>query len=259
MKYHLLAFTKASAGGVTLEDVPGVTDQIFPLNASSHYLPPWQSYIRWAATLSPNTTVSQINVPHFRRIALPAISPNDIGTTFTSLPAMYWLNQVFPMIPQNDETAISMTDTAGGAIQKYCFLGLIDQDNRNIPQGEIITLQATASITSGNKVWGAGTLAFNQTLPVGVYSIVGMDAVGANLLAARLILPGTLARPGCLARVSEATKPDQGFRAGKMGEWGRFSNTAPPVIELFGSAAPTTQIVSIDCVYLGPNATVLVP
>lgn len=251
MVMHLLAFTKASAGGQTLEDVPGVQDDWAALNASSHYLTPLDMFIRWAYMLSPNGTLAQISQPHLRQVALPAVTPIDIGTTPTTIYAMREYLPPFLKLPMNDEITILQSDNAGAGIQKYGFLGLIDRDVRNVPQGEIYTLRATASITSGNKVWGTGTFAFDQTIPYGTYSVVGMDVIGAGLIAARLLFPSGGPRPGCIARTAESIKPYDFFRMGRLGEWGRFNTTAPPSVQLFGSAAPTTQQIFLDVVKVG--------
>jgi hypothetical protein len=38
------------------------------------------------------------------------------------------------------------------------------------------------------------------------------------------------------------------FRGGRMGEFGQFESTAPPILELFGNAAPTTQTIYLDLI-----------
>ena len=245
---HLLAFTKASAGGVALEDVPGVQDNWAALNAANHYLLPIEMQIKAAYVLSPNATQAQISTPNLRQVALPAIAPMDIGTAPTSLAAVDWYNPPFNVLKQNDELTTLQSDNAGAGIQKYSALVLQDRMNLNIPQGQIYTLRGTASGTSGNKVWGATTFQFDQTIPYGQYAVIGLDVVGANLIFARLIFPSGGPRPGVIARQTEAIKPDMRFRMGALGEWGRFVTTSPPSLELFGSAAPTTQTMYMDVI-----------
>jgi hypothetical protein len=245
---HTLAFTKASAGGVTLEDVPGVQDAVFPLNASNHYLAQQDCFIRWAASLSPNSTAAQLDAPHFREVALPAVEPLDIGTAFTSLPAFCVYTDPYLTLAQNDEFTTRNTDNAGGAIQKYAFVTVSNDKILNVPPGKRYTLRATSTSAAGNKVWGAVSLTFDQTIPVGTYAIIGMDCIGATDLAARCVFPTFAWRPGCLARTSEAIKPDPLFRMGRLGEWGRFTNTAPPTVEIFGSAAGVAHTIIFDVV-----------
>lgn len=248
---HLLAYTKASAGGVTLEDLPGVQDGWATLSGSSHYLLPQNMLVRAIYSLSPNLTAEQISQPTLRRVALPSAVPYDIGTGPTSLPAIDWLYHPYFQLGGTDELAVLQSDNAAGAIQKYAFILLQDQDVRNLPQGNVIQLRATAAITVGNKVWGAGTITLDQGIPYGQYAIVGMDVVGANLIAARLVFPTGGNKPGVIARTSHANKPSPRFRNGDLGVFGYFNSTALPSVELFGSAAPTTQEFFIDVIKTG--------
>lgn len=248
MNFHLLAFEKASAGGVTLEDVPGIQDDIIALNQSNHYLLPQDMQVRFAYVLSPNATLAQISTPHLRQVALPAIEPLDIGTNVTSLPAIDWNRPPWCRVMQNDELTMLQSDNAGGAIQKVGIMGLFVNDNVNVPQNEIYTLRATSAVTTNVRTWSTTTITFDQTIAVGTYSIVGMDCIGANVIAARLILPGGGFRPGCLGRTTQATKPDLRFRKGYLGEWGTFTNTAPPSVQLLTSGAGVTQEIILDVI-----------
>lgn len=247
--WHMLAFEKASAGGVTLEDVPGIQDDIVALNQSNHYLLPQNMGVRFAYVLNPNATAAQISTPHFRTVALPAIEPQDIGTLPTSLPAIDWKGSPYPQVFQNDELTMLQTDTAVGAIQKAGIIGVLADTNMNIGQAEIYTLRMTSSNTTAAKLWTTVTMAFDQTIAVGTYQVVGMDCIAAHCVAARLIFPGGGWRPGCLGRATEATKPDNHFRYGRLGIWGTFTNTAPPSVQFLGDGtALTTQVVTLDVI-----------
>ena len=248
MRFHLLGFEKASAGNVAFEDVPGIQDDIFNLNAASHYLPPENVAVKAAYALSTNVTSAQIVTPHFRTVALPAIEPIEQALLPSSVPNIDWYNPPYPRILQNDVISLNESDAVVGAIQKVGLLWVTADDNQNIPQGEIYPLRATAANTTNLRTWQTSTLTFDQTIPVGTYSVVGMDAIGANLIAARLIFPGGGFRPGCLARSTDLVKPDYRFRKGRLGEWGRFTNTAPPSVQFLGSAALVTQTVILDVV-----------
>jgi hypothetical protein len=184
-------------------------------------------------------------------VSIPSIQPVDVGTAPTSIPAIDWYAPPYLQLNQLDETSFETTDAAAGAEQHYGFIGMTDQLTHSPPAGNIITLRATASITAGNKVWGQGSFTLDQTLPAGNYAVVGMDVIGANLIAARLLFANGGPRPGCIARTGVGNKPDLRFRGGRLGIWGTFYNTAVPYIELFGNAAPTTQTIFIDVIRIG--------
>lgn len=243
---HLLAYTLASAGGLTNQDIPGVTDNFATLQ-NNHYIlqQPW--YVKWLAAVGLNITNARINTPYLRLINLPSFGAVDVSANPSSLPAINWFESPNIKLAAIDETAVEMTDSAG-ATQLFGFLGIMDSLVYNVPQGPISRIRATAAITVGNKVWGSGTMTFDQPLPAGNYAIVGMDVIGANLMAARLIFQGIGSRPGVLARTTIGTKPDPMFMGGKLGVFGTFPTTAIPSLELIGTAAPTTQTIYLDVV-----------
>jgi hypothetical protein len=243
---HLLAYRIASAGGVTNQDVPGVTDGFASLQ-NNHYILQADWFIRWAAAFGVNLTNARINTPRLRTISLPSIQPVETAVTPGNLPGISWFDGGMLKIAAIDETAMEMTDTAGAG-NLSGLVGLVDQLNNNIPAGPVSVLRATATITVGNGVWGQGTFTFDQTLPAGRYAVIGMDVVGANLIGARLLFQGGGPRPGVVARTAVANKPDWNFLSGYAGNWGEFESTAQPLIELFGNAAPTTQTIFLKVV-----------
>lgn len=245
---HLLAYTIASAGGVTNQDTPGVQDSYATLQNNHYVLPvPW--FIRWAFACGANLTNARINTPFLRQINLPSIGVIDAAANPTSLPGIDFFDSPMIKLAAIDETAMELTDSAGAG-QLFGLLGLQSDNNVNIPQGLRSRIRATASITVGNKVWGAGTMTLDQPLPAGNYGVIGMDVVGANLVAARLIFQGGGPRPGVLARTTVANKPNARFLSGLMGLFGTFSTIALPSIELIGTAAPTTQTIFLDLVQM---------
>lgn len=245
---HLLAYTKASAGGVALEDLPGVQDVWASLNASSHYFLPQDMFLKFTYNLSPNVTAAQLSQPFLRAIALPAMTPYDIGTTPTSIPAVQWFEYPITTLKKTDELAVLQSDNAGGAIQKYAFLGVVDSNLVNQPQGAIIELRATTVTVANQRSWANVTFTVDQGIPYGKYAVVGMDVVGANVIAARLAFPAGGPRPGCLGRITHATKPDSRFRNGRLGTWGYFDSTAVPTIDIFGAGALSNPEVFLDVI-----------
>lgn len=249
---HLLAYTIASAGGLTNQDVPGMTDTFASLQ-NNHYILQNDWLVKWMYGLGANLTQMRLNTPYLRQFSQSYAGVVDASATVTSLPAVAWMWAQLPKIKAIDETAVEMTDTAGAG-QLFGLLGICRQVQNTVPPGPMFTVLATASITLGNKVWGAGTFAFQAALPAGRYSVVGMDVEGANLVAARLIFPDGGPRPGVVARNAFTNKPDPLFKGGQLGEFGQFESTAQPLIELLGTAAPTTQSIWLDLVQVRAGA-----
>lgn len=243
---HVLAYTALAAAGGTNTDIPGVFDGYASLQ-NGHYLLPQDMWISGAYAQGATITGAQVNAPTLRQITLPQIQPLNVATAPGTLAPISINPPGQFQVRANDELAFNTSNGAGAPERHIAGLWLHDR-NLNIPQGQIITIVGTGVITAGNLTWGAGAFTLTTGLPIGRYSVVGMDVVGANLIFARLVFPNGGVKPGCLARQAMNITPQDVFRFGHMGEWGQFDSTAMPGIELFGSAAPTTQTIFLDIV-----------
>ena len=116
--------------------------------------------------------------------------------------------------------------------------------------GRIRTVRATANVTLVAGTWVNGSLTFPVSLKAGRYAVVGMKAIGANLLAARLVFPGMAWRPGVLGSGNRATQEVDAFRGGNFGVFGEFAHSSPPTVDCLGST-DTSQQIDLDLIYLG--------
>jgi len=114
--------------------------------------------------------------------------------------------------------------------------------------GEIFTVRATSSTTLTAYQWTNGALTFAQSLPKGRYAVVGMRALSAGLIAARLVIPGYAWRPGCIGYDAENDTEDDVFRGGRMGVWGEFDHDLPPTVDFLSISADTSEVVYLDLI-----------
>ncbi len=133
----------------------------------------------------------------------------------------------------NEGTKVEFQFTATGTRNAYAFLSLHDGDIAPI-SGEIISVISFATITPITGQWASGQLVFERELPVGDYNIVGMQAFGPGLVAARLAIPGSTMRPGIVA-TPVPTAPENTFaRFGGYGSWGQFNTNTGISVEALG-------------------------
>jgi hypothetical protein len=110
---------------------------------------------------------------------------------------------------------------------------------------------ATQATTVAN-TWTAASIQLDQQLAVGRYACIGMDVIGTTLEAARIIPPAGGMRPGVIARAAQTVFATGQFRNGHVGTFCEFFSYAPPIIELFDSAAVTAAFdVWLDLVRVG--------
>src|ERR1700694_5910576 len=75
---HLAAFTKASAGGVSDEDIPAVSDQVFTIS-NNHFIPPVPIKVIGATAFSSVFSRFKISTPKLRAVAQPQFPRGSIS------------------------------------------------------------------------------------------------------------------------------------------------------------------------------------
>lgn len=248
--FMLLAAGKECTAGVTDADLTALSDPQVTIQNNHFLLPNDYSLI---AAYAFGTTISALKIdsPSLRSMYLPFIRPLDRTLLPADEPNVCDFGDFALTLRRGEEVKL-LASNAGGADEKnYCLLWLGD-GRRTIQTGPIYTMRATSTITTVADTWTQGNLTFDQTLPAGRYSIVGMEVAGTALLAGRLILPGYFHRPGVVASQTLGQNSGKLFRAGGLGEYGDFANTAMPSVEVLkGSAASTAVTVHLDLIYKG--------
>jgi len=95
------------------------------------------------------------------------------------------------------------------------------------------------------------TVTWQDTLPEGMYAIVGSSLQTATGVLFRYIFEDQIERPGALAFINETDETHPMFRLGGLGEWGRFRNEAFPDVEVLAELADTAQIIYMDFMRVG--------
>ena len=247
MAFHLLAYTASNAAAAAFADTPGITDGWATLQ-NGHYILPRDMRCFAAYAQGAALSAARINTPTLRQISMPNISPLELAAAPSDLPALMMMGDYGFQLNAIDETAVQLSNTAGAPEREFAFLWVEELTRRAPAPGPSLTLAFSATNTGGNLTWGDSALTFNETLPAGRYQVIGMDIIGANLIAARLRFPEGGMLPGVLARQALGTLPWWFFRHGRAGIFGEFDNTAPPILNILGSAAGTTQTGFLDVI-----------
>lgn len=243
--FHMAAFFASQGVTATPVALNGVQDDWLTLATANTYTQDRRTKLYGGYAQGDNITQANINTPIFRPMGPYFVDPIVDGVIPTSLFDPDLTPDNAEEIPKVDPIQFLTTNAGGAAEDQYAFMWLGD-GQKDIGAFKIRTVIATSAITVGAKVWGSGTFTFTTGLPAGRYRVVGMDIIGANLLAARLVFSTGFMRPGCLARQTLVQLPSKNFRKGRMGSWGEFESYSPPTLQLFGTAAPTTQTIYLD-------------
>ena len=141
-----------------------------------------------------------------------------------------------------------LTDPAA-AVGHYVIANLCDGP-ATPAKGRIRTIRATAAASLVAGTWVNSALTFPSSLKAGRYAVVGMAAMSANLVAARLVVPGSAWRPGVPARQTMPSRDLDVFRYGDLGVWGEFEHSSPPTVDCLG-VTDTSEQVWLDLMYMG--------
>ena len=197
-----------------------------------------------------NVTGARLNSPSLRAIGPPQISPFDTAAAPPNLPPLVRYRECGPIIPPYDPFVFEVSTAVAVAADAQAVF-LFGDKQPEPDRRSSRTIIVSAAITQVVNNWVAGQLVLPQTLPAGRYAIVGMAAFGAGLLAARLIFPTQLERPGVLAQQAINEYDDSDYRYGQFGVIGEFSNIALPALEVFAFGAGAAQTIYLDIVPLG--------
>jgi hypothetical protein len=168
----------------------------------------------------------------------------------------------------NEEFQMQQSISAASQGTAAIVIGTSDW-NANIPRGrQRIRVKATASVASVSLAWtGANAFTLAASLRGGVYAVIGASCQCATYgLFFRLIFPrtklyhGRKLRPGwlCNNALGDIDAAVVYTNPTHLGVWGYFHTFELPTFEFWGNAAhAATQILILDLVYLGENATIL--
>lgn len=248
--HQLTAYYASIANNSTDALVAAIADQTTNIVSSRYQFQQNRQIFQMFASV-PNGTAVRLDAPSFNRLVRPVIDPIDADATLGgNLPGMCDCGEDGPVIPKLENMGPLVT--RAGAAATDCAI-LLWHRSQFVPKppGKITTVRGTANCTGAAGAWALGQITFDQALPNGLYSVVGMRVTGANVLASRLSFMGQVDRPGCYANIDATAWSFPAFRFGRVGQFGTFTNTNPPQIECLAFGAIAAQVVSLDLVPLG--------
>lgn len=248
---HTLAgFMKAESGTQVYDALTAVLDQSLTISSNGRFIFPGQWKVLGAFGLGTGLTAMRHDSPSMRSMVLPEIYPTVVAGTVPDNPG--WIDYAGngPSILMNEEYTVDASHTGAGPDNIFAGVWVTPQFVP-APNGPIYTLLATASPTLTVGTWVNVALTFNQTLPSGEYTVVGLNVVCTSGIFARLVFPGSNQfRPGCVVNPTYGQSlRGLPFRNGNLGLYGKFMSTAQPSLEIMGVAAGAqTATVAIDVI-----------
>lgn len=241
---HLAAWYESKDPGGALVLLAAVPEQTLFAVGDDLRVPESMPNIIGAAALENDASgvQAQVQSPSLRMLSNLDIEPIILAAVFGSPPEVLFHPE--NPIPVTAEEALNfavLSDPAAAAAH-YGLVWLADGPQLPIA-GHVFSLRATATVQQVAGAWVNGNMTYTQTLPAGRYQVVGMRVRSTDLVAARLVFPEQIARPGVPAVNAIADIDVKTFRYGRSGIWGEFPHTTPPTLDVLGGTAAAQTVI----------------
>lgn len=246
--FHLAAFYQSVDPAAALTKINAVTDQALRTDGNDLVVPSGVSNLIAEACLSAATGLSygQVSSPSLRQLANQDVLPVVAGVVFGGNPAIQEHFMLPRQLKGNESLNFAVNATGGAAAANYGLVWLSDGALAQVT-GNIFSVRATGAAALAAGSWVNTALTFDSTLPAGTYNVVGMRAVGTNLVAARLSFVGGSFRPGVPAVNAVGDREFDQARYGSMGSFGVFDVNQPPTLDCLG-VTDTAQTIELDLI-----------
>jgi hypothetical protein len=249
MALHLIAFA-GSVSPNTDTELPVVSDTVITQPSATRIrIPADLNTIDFAYAGSTNLLKAEFQAPSLevRRMNLRIIPHNRGQIPAFPSNAMYDVPPADVSFVVTEDLSVIVRQGGAEAENVVVLLQLKTAGARPaVPTGDVRLLRATGSETLAPFKWTRVTPIFDKALEPGEYAVIGFIPISAGMIAARLIFPGAVYRPGTLGfAVDEygALTHDADFiPLYRDFEYGRFTHINPCMIECLSQSADTTQV-----------------
>lgn len=246
--FHYGMFAQSIDPGNALTAISAAREEMFFTSGADFRVPTQLPFIIGALAQINDASGSraQVQSPSLRMLANLDVEPIVLAATLGTPPEQStWPLTPIPVTPDEALNFAVLSDPAAAALH-YGHILLADGPQQAV-QGQLFTVRATATVAQNTVAWVNGNLTFSQSLPAGRYAVVGMRARSTDAVAARLVFPEQMARPGVPVVNAIADLDPWHFRFGRMGVWGEFPHTNPPTLDVIGGAA-AAQTIMLDLI-----------
>lgn len=247
MAFSLVAWSESVDTGGVLTAINAVSDQHITTDGEDVLVPSFAPNLVGVFAIGATISQAQISSPSLRKGLLYDVSPLNVAAEPDTRPYIHDRFKHPMPLTEGEGLRALVAEGAAGAEQETVF-AFLEGEHQEAPSGVIMTVRATSATTLTPYEWSLCRLTLSQQLEAGRYAIVGMKAISAGALAARLVIPGSQFRPGVIAADTEGDVSIPQFRYGEKGTFGEFEHTFIPAVEFFSISADTAETVYLDII-----------
>lgn len=249
--HHTVAWRVSTADNGVAVDITPVVDQIITIQ-NSHFLPQKNYNLLYAYYGGAVALRARFITPNWRQVSTPWIRPINLAIVPLDEPniADYSSNPL--VIRGLEEWQLEgYQGVGGGAAVTVGVAGISEAPITPVTMGDVIAMRGTGTTTAVAGSWTNVAVTWQDSLPNGQYSVVGLEVIGVTCIAGRLIFEDQIARPGAIGQSLVSGNGSPLFRHGGLGVWGRFNAYRIPSVEYLCNAADTAQEVYLHLIRTG--------
>lgn len=244
--FHLLG-NFISIGTVVDTDVTPIQDNVI-LIQNNHWVFQQDMSLLAATFMETTPARARIVAASLRIPSTPWVRPLITGAIPPNIPVIADYRQSPLLLRGLEETYWLATSALAMGNENATGLMWVGDGITPIPQGNIVTMRGTSTTAAAANKWSAITVTWQDTLPMGVYGIVGLQHQSTNAQACRLIINGQYWRPGSLSVTALGNYGVPYMLKGGFGLWGTFRSTAMPIPEVLCNAADAVHEIYLEFV-----------
>jgi len=239
---HVIAFYAAVSAGADNAPLNAIQGTAEYVQNNRHVLAQDQ-YVLWAYVQGTNLTRARIDAPSLRAFTPPRLPYIRRGGNPGNEPPLNDFAHLGLILRGAEEIAVQTSNDLGTGTQNHYAVLCVGPTLSPPSRGPDFWVRATGNTTLVAHQWTNVPLTLESQLPAGNYRIVRLVARSVSGIAARVITPGSIWRPGVICINSEGHAPHRHFVDGRYGDYGTFSTVALPSVEFLAFSADTAQEV----------------
>lgn len=231
-----IAFAEANTPDGAFQKVSAVSDQHIKVYGEKIYIADYNHVIGGIALPGALALEARLVSPSLRRVNPFYLAPLEAAIIPTQPIAAIYHPESPVRLETNEAMEAEIKATAGAAREASVAVFLAPGSVPPV-KGEIFTVDCSVNVALVLHSWEYSEITFPDSLPVGIYRVVGARAIVASGVVFRFVPVGEAYRPGGIcAQAVDDNDPDL-QRFGGLGNWFSFNSIQPPGIEVLGSAA----------------------
>jgi hypothetical protein len=239
---HIIAFhatVSAGADNAPLSAVQGTAEYV----QNNRHVLAQDQYVLWAYVQGANLTRARIDAPSLRAFTPPRLPLFRRAASPANEPPINDFAHLGLILRGAEEISVQTSNDLGTGSQHHYAVLCVGPTLSPPSRGPDFWVRATGNTTLTPYQWTNVPLTLESQLPAGNYRIVRFIARSAGGIAARVITPGSIWRPGVICINAEGNSPHRHFVDGRYGDYGTFSTVALPSVEFLSTLADTAQEV----------------